>query len=195
MDLERKSQDMGSNPALIVVDVINGFTDPMSPLGSECADVVQANAELVQHFRGRQLPIVFTTTMYESAVEASVFRRRLPALNILTPDSVWVNLDPALRVQQSDTILKKKWASAFFDTDLNARLKAQNVDSLVVTGLTTSGCVRATALDGLQSNYPVFIPREAVGDRNADAHEANLFDLHAKYADVVSLQHILEAVR
>jgi len=88
-------------------------------------------------------------------------------------------------------LVEKQWASGFFSTDLHAQLTALQVDSLVVSGLTTSGCVRATAVDGLQHDYRVVVPREAVADRNQAAHEANLFDLHAKYADVLDLSLVL----
>jgi nicotinamidase-related amidase len=88
--------------------------------------------------------------------------------------------------------VEKQWASGFFKTDLDESLRALGVDSLVVTGLTTSGCVRATAVDGLQHDYRVVVPAEAVGDRNQDAHRANLFDLNAKYADVLDLECVLE---
>ena len=90
-----------------------------------------------------------------------------------------------------DEIIDKQWASAFHGTDLAQRLRERGVDSVVVTGLTTSGCVRATAVDGLQYDYRVVVPREAVGDRNSAAHEANLFDLHAKYADVMGLAEVI----
>ncbi len=89
-------------------------------------------------------------------------------------------------------MVEKQYASAFFGTDLLPRLREAGVDSLVVTGLTTSGCVRASVVDGLQHGYNVWVPREAVGDRNREAHEANLHDLHAKYADVVGLGELLD---
>ena len=93
-----------------------------------------------------------------------------------------------------EALIEKQWASSFFGTDLAVQLKAAKADSLVVTGLTTSGCVRATVVDGLQHDYPVVVPREAVGDRNAEAHRANLHDLHAKYAEVQGLDEVLAAL-
>jgi maleamate amidohydrolase len=116
----------------------------------------------------------------------------LPVLDLLQPDSHWIEVDPALARRENEDIIEKRWASAFFGTDLAERLKKQNVDSLVITGLTTSGCVRAIVLDGMQHEYPVFVPREAVGDRNQEAHAANLHDMNAKYADVVSMQVVLD---
>ena len=132
--------------------------------------------------------------MYHNDAQASVFRRRIPALNLLRPDSHWVQVDAALQRRAAEPIIEKQAASAFHGTDLQQRLRDQHVASLVVTGLTTSGCVRATAVDGLQYNYNVVVPREAVGDRNPQAHAANLFDLHAKYVDVLSLEETLEAL-
>lgn len=194
MDLERKSLNMGSRPALVVVDVINGFTDASCALGSHCPEVVQANITLLEEFRALKLPIYFTTVIFYNDEQAKVFRDRVVALNQLTPDSHWAKVDDKLAMKPEEILIVKQWASAFHKTDLDTQLRENGVDSLVVTGLTTSGCVRATVVDGLQYDYPVFVPREAVGDRNNDAHEANLFDMHAKYADVMSLENVIAAV-
>lgn len=192
MDLERHSQGLGQRPALILVDMINGFTDPSCPLGSECQGVVDANAELLGLFRERGFPVFYTTVVYHADDQAQVFRGRLPALNVLEPDSHWVQVDPALEPAAGEPVIEKQWASAFFATDLAAQIRAAGADSLVVTGLTTSGCVRATVVDGLQHDFPVIVPKEAVGDRNPDAHAANLFDMNAKYADVVDMAALRE---
>ena len=193
-DLARQSQGLGQCPALILVDMIRGFTDPACALGSEVDAVVEANRQLLEAFRERGLPVFFTTVIYRDEGQARVFRDRVPALNELVPGSLWVLVDERLAPQDSEPVIEKCWASGFFDTNLDQKLRQQGVDSLVVTGLTTSGCVRATAVDGLQYDYRVVVPTEAVGDRNARAHEANLFDLHAKYADVMALQDVLEAI-
>jgi maleamate amidohydrolase len=192
MDLERNTLGLGNRPALVLVDMINGFTSSACPLGSDCPDVVAANASLLKTFRERGLPIFFTTVVFHDDSQASVFRGRIEALNVLQPGSHWVEVDPALAPLEGEPLIEKQWASAFFATDLDQRLREAGADSLVVTGLTTSGCVRATVVDGLQYNYPVVVPREAVGDRNPDAHEANLFDMNAKYADVVSMAQLVE---
>ena len=191
MDLTRSSMSLGRRPALLAVDLINGFTDPACPLGSSCDAVVQANAQLLKAFRARALPVFFTTVVYHSADQARVFRQRLEALNCLQPGSKWIQIDARLGRTGNEPVIEKQWASGFFKTPLANLLQQQQADSLVVTGLTTSGCVRATVVDGLQHDYPVFVPREAVGDRNPQAHQANLFDMHAKYAEVVSLDTLL----
>jgi nicotinamidase-related amidase len=191
-DLDRQAQGLGKRPALLLVDIINSFTDPDCPLGSEAGDVVEANRQLLQAFREKQLPVVFTTVVYHDESQARVFRDRIPALNILKPGTHWVEVDPRLKPRSDELVIEKQWASGFFKTGLNEHLRKQGVDSLVITGLTTSGCVRATAVDGLQHDYKVVIPAQAVGDRNQDAHRANLFDLNAKYADVLDLHCVLE---
>ena len=192
--LARVDGGMGNHPALIVVDVVVGFTDPSCPLGSDAESVVSANVQLMNAFHQAHLPVVLTTVIYRNDHEASVFRARVPALNLLTPDSHWVKFDPRLPIADDDLQLEKRHASSFHGTALDQWLTNRNVDSVVVTGLTTSGCVRATAVDGLQNNYRVVVPREACGDRDPKAHEANLYDLNAKYADVVSLTSVLAAL-
>jgi len=193
-DLQRRSLGLGERPALILVDVINGFTNPACPLGSESDSVVSACKSLLDIFRSKQLPVFFTTVVYRDESQARVFRQRVPALNVLKPDSEWVKIDPRVAPVDGESIIEKQWASGFFNTDLKQRLIDAGVDSIVVGGLTTSGCVRATAVDGLQNDYRVVVPREATGDRNLAAHESNLFDLQAKYVDVMALQDVLENI-
>ena len=191
-NLDKNMLGLTRNPALLIVDMIRGFTDPQCPLGTHCPEVVSANIELLQAFRHKELPIFFTTVVYHHDQQAAVFRRKVPALNLLQTESPWVAVDPQLGRRDSEPLIEKQWASAFHKTDLDQQLKSLAVDSLVVTGLTTSGCVRATAVDGLQNEFQVVIAEEAVGDRNQQAHSANLFDLNAKYADVQSVSWILQ---
>jgi nicotinamidase-related amidase len=194
MDLERRSLGLGHRPALIVVDMSRGFTDPACPLGCECSEVIAANVALLAAFHDAALPVFFTTVVYRDATQARVFRERIAALNLLTPDSAWVRIDPRLEMRPGDVLIEKQGASAFHATDLERQLRERGVDSVVVTGLTTSGCVRATVVDALQYDYRVVVPREAVGDRNPAAHAANLFDMHAKYAEVQTLAEVIAAL-
>ena len=193
-DLDRHSQGLGSRPALLLVDLIESFTDPGCPLGCAADGVVEANRRLLQAFRDKGLPVAFTTVVYHDDSQARVFRDRVPALELLKPGTRWVSIDPRVAPVPGEPTFEKCWASAFFKTGLDEYLRGQGVDSLVVTGLTTSGCVRASAVDGLQHDYRVVIPAEAVGDRNEDAHRANLFDLNAKYADVLDLKEVLAMI-
>jgi maleamate amidohydrolase len=193
-NLENEALGLTENSALLVVDMINGFTDSACPLGTDCPDVVSANVELLMAFRDRGLPIFFTTVVYDNDQQATVFRHKVPALNVLQRGSHWVSIDAAMGRLETEPLIEKHWPSAFHETDLDGQLRALGVDSLVVTGLTTSGCVRASAVDGLQNNYQVVVAKEAVGDRNPAAHEANLFDLNAKYADVMSVAEIVASL-
>ncbi|MDH5434563.1 MAG: isochorismatase family protein [Gammaproteobacteria bacterium] len=191
-DLDKTELALGSMPALIVVDMIRGFTSVECPLGSECDRVKSAIVELLEIFRQKKWPVYFTTVEYSDSKQASVFRAKLPALEVLQSGSIWTEIDPDMDRQKNEPIIVKHWASAFFKTDLDTRLEANGVDSLVVVGLTTSGCVRATCVDGLQHNYPVFLPEEGTGDRNTDAHQSNLHDLNMKYIEVISIKSLKE---
>ena len=193
--LTRESQGLGQSPALLIVDVINGFTDPTCPLGSEAGSVVEANRQLMAVFHKQDQPVYLTTVVYDNDDQASVFRARLPALNVLTRGSHWCDIDPRLPLLPSDVIVEKTHASAFHETGLAEILKNQGIDSLVVTGLTTSGCVRASAVDGLQHNFKVVIPEEATSDRDMAAHKGNLLDLNAKYVDVLGLEEVLTLLK
>ncbi|WP_160153397.1 isochorismatase family protein [Microbulbifer sp. ALW1] len=194
MDLHRKSLGIGNKPALVLVDMVNGFTNPECPLGTDCPEVVDANRQLLEVFRQKSLPIFFTSVVYRDPAEARVFRERIPHLEWLQAGSPWVEVDARLAMQPGEVLIEKHWPSAFFRTDLAAHIARRGVDSIVVTGLTTSGCVRASVVDALQHDLKVVVAREAVGDRNPQAHQANLFDMHAKYADVDSLEAVLQAV-
>ena len=189
-DLESYSTGIGNYPALVVVDMCKAFLDPSSPLGFECTELIDANIKLVEKFRLKKLPIFFTTTIYRNESEASIFRKKLPALNILKPNSEEVSFLQELQPTSTEKIIEKKFASAFFQTNLCDLLKLQNIDSLIISGVTTSGCVRATALDSLQHNFLTTVVEDCVGDRNNDAHQSNLVDLKVKYADVLHLDKI-----
>lgn len=190
-DLPHRSQTLGTRPALVLVDLSIGFTDPASPLGCECDEVVAINARLLRAFRERGLPVFYTTVCYRNDEQAHVFRDRIPDLNILTPGSRWVDIDSRLAPAQEEPVIEKRHASGFFGTTLASELEAAGTNSVVVTGLTTSGCVRATAVDALQHDYPTFVVSDAVGDRNLEAHAANLHDLNAKYAEVLDAAALL----
>jgi nicotinamidase-related amidase len=113
----------------------------------------------------------------------------------LKGDSDGVEIDPRLDFRKSDSLLVKKYASCFFGTDLVSRLLSRRIDTVIIVGCTTSGCVRATAVDAVQTGLRPMVVREAVGDRSAAAHEQSLFDLDAKYADVVTLEETLQYMR
>ena len=189
-DLESYSTGIGKSPALIIVDMCKGFIDPSSPLGFDCPELIASNIKLVKEFRKKKLPIFFTTTIYRDDEEAKIFRKKLPALNVLKPNSSEVSFLDELSPRNETELIEKKFASAFFETNLANLLKKLHVDSTIITGVTTSGCVRATALDSLQNNFITTVIEDCVGDRNFDAHKASLFDLNLKYADVIHSSNI-----
>ena len=184
----------GRRPALIVIDMSVGFTDPTSPLACELDGVILAIRDLLREARAAGLPVVFTTVSLDAAgkTAAKVFIDKVPAMSTLEAGSRWVEIDDRLAPLPEEPVLVKVFASAFFGTPLQSLLAGTGCDSLIVTGASTSGCVRATAVDALQHGYRPIVPREAVGDRNPDAHAASLYDIDAKYGDVVSLAEVLE---
>ena len=184
---------LGERPAVLVVDFSCGFTDPECPLGADMGAEIEATRRVLEVARGRGFPVIFTTIAFEeNLVDGALWVRKVPSLGELRLGSRWVEIDPRLERREEETVIVKKGASAFFGTNLSAILASLGVDSVVLCGATTSGCVRATAVDLLQHGYPALVPRECVGVRAAPPHEANLFDIQAKYADVVSLEEALE---
>jgi maleamate amidohydrolase len=187
-----QSVRLGRRPAVLVVDFSCGFTDPECPLGSDLSDSVEATKRLLDAARGKGLPVLFTTIGFDaSGKDGALWLQKVPTLAELQVGGHWVEIDPRLERREDETIIVKKGASAFFGTNLPAILVSQGVDSAVLCGATTSGCIRATAIDLLQYGFPTLVPRECVGDRAQAPHEANLFDIQAKYADVVSVEEAL----
>jgi maleamate amidohydrolase len=187
-----ESLTLGSSPAVLVVDFSRGFTDPECALGSDLSAPVEATKRVLDAARARGLPILFTTIGYEpSLIDGGLWLQKAPALGELKLGGPWVEIDPRLERREDETIVLKKGASAFFGTNLVAILISLRVDSVILCGATTSGCIRATAIDLLQNGFPTLVPRECVGDRAQAPHEANLFDIAAKYADVASLEDAL----
>jgi maleamate amidohydrolase len=183
----------GLRPALLVVDVNVGFTDPESPLACGLEGVVVAIQRLLGEARAAGLPVVYTTVSYDKGdrLAAAAFIDKIPALLTLEAGSRWVEIDPRIAPLPDEPVLNKLFASAFFGTPLSNLLTAAGCDGVIVTGASTSGCVRATVVDALQHGFRPVVPREAVGDRNPAAHEANLYDIDTKYGDVVSLDEVI----
>ena len=187
----------GRRPALAVIDMTLGFTDPDSPLACDLEEPVQNISKLLEVARKVEIPVLYTTVAYRESdkVTAAAFIDKVPALLTLEAGSRWAEIDPRIAPRETEPVLNKLFASAFYGTGLPSALAAAGVDTLIVTGASTSGCVRATAVDALQYGYRPVVPREAVGDRNPDAHEANLYDIDAKYGDVVSVEEVLESLQ
>lgn len=183
---------LGTRPAVLVVDLSRGFTDPAATLGSDLTAVVEATSRLLAAAREGGLPVVFTTIGFEPNLkDGSLWLQKVPSLGELLVGGEWVEIDPRLARREDETVILKKGASAFFGTNLTSVLVSQGVDTVILCGATTSGCVRATAVDLLQYGYPTIVARECVGDRAQGPHEANLVDIQAKYANVVPVEDAL----
>jgi maleamate amidohydrolase len=186
---------LGQSPAVLVVDFSCGFTDAECTLGADMTAEVEATKRLLDAARAKGLPVIFTTIGYEQSLkDGGLWMQKVPALAELQLGGHWVEIDPRLEPREDDTVIVKKGASGFFGTNLASILVSQRVDSVIMCGATTSGCVRATAIDLLQYGFPTIVPRECVGDRAQAPHEANLFDINAKYADVVPLEDAIDYV-
>jgi N-formylmaleamate deformylase len=185
----------GERPALLVVDFSRGFTEPEFPTGADLTREVEATARLADAVRAKGRPVIFTVIAFHPNLsDAGVWPSKFPGAGALVEGTPAVDLDPRLRAAPDDLVLVKKGASAFFGTSLPAMLAAQAVDTVIVCGATTSGCVRASVVDSMQYGFHTLVVRDAVGDRAADPHDANLFDMQAKYADVIGLEEALEYV-
>jgi maleamate amidohydrolase len=184
----------GQHPALLVVDFSQGFTNPESSLGTDLTREIGETVRVLEASRRAEIPIYYSTISYdeESARGASLWTAKAPALGALRSGSPDVAIDPRLGRREDEPIIVKKFASVFFGTDFSDRLHTAEVDTLIITGCTTSGCVRAAVVDAMQNGFRPMIVREAVGDRLQAAHEQSLIDMHAKYGDVVSVDETLE---
>jgi maleamate amidohydrolase len=184
----------GNRPALVVIDMTLGFTDQESPLACDLEGPISEIEKLLEAARQADIPVVFTTVAYRESdkLTAAAFIDKVPALLTLQAGTRWADIDPRIAPRETEPVLNKLFASGFFGTGLSSLLTAAGVDTLIITGASTSGCVRATAVDALQFGFRPVVPREAVGDRNPNAHEANLYDVDAKYGDVVSTKETLE---
>ncbi|SFO49259.1 Nicotinamidase-related amidase [Pseudonocardia ammonioxydans] len=182
----------GERPALVVVDMITGFTDSRSPLSGDLEPQVGAIRQLLEPAREAGIPVIFSTVAYDRDLqEAGLWIRKIPSNRWLVEGSEWIEVDKRLDQRPTETTLVKKYASCFFGTDLAARLVARRVDTVIIVGCTTSGCVRATTVDACSYGFHSIVVEQAVGDRAALPHAASLFDIDAKYGDVVDLDEAL----
>ena len=182
----------GDRPAVVGVDLIRAFTEPGGFFSSDLSSQVDATARLCAAARQAGAPVIFTRVGYGEDLEAEIgpWAAKVPANAQLRAGSPDVEVDPRLGARE-DEVVTKPFASAFFATGLAGRLRDAGVDTVVLAGTSTSGCVRATAVDGLQHGFRVIVVAEAVGDRDPAAGAQSLRDLDAKYADVVALDEAL----
>jgi len=185
------SLGFGRKPAVIVIDMVMAYFDRSSPLYAGVEAVAESNLRLLTVAYRKRIPVIFTRQFFEESTSDGVYVRKVPALKLMRPDSPLTAIEPSLPTDQAAVIIKH-FPSAFHRTDLAARLESLGVDTLIITGLTTSGCVRATTMDTLLHNLSGIVVREAVGDRDQRQHEANLFDINAKLGDVRSEADVID---
>lgn len=186
----------GRKPALVIVDVVMAYLEPDSPLYAGVEDELAANERLLKAARTASIPVVFTNVEFTpGGADGGHFYRKVSALKVFDRGGPLGAFPPTLQPLEGEVIVTKQYASAFFGSSLASTLTAWGCDSAIITGYTTSGCVRATALDALQNGFvPIVVP-EACGDRDTRVQEANLFDLGAKYADVVPEAEVIKYLK
>ena len=185
----------GSRPALIVVDLQRGFTEAGFATGADMTDAVAASNLLLDAFHRLNAPVVFTRIAYSRAeAMSSMFPwlDKATGMATLIEGEAQTSLDPRLHLDASDVVVTKKAASAFFGTGLAPMLTSCRVDTALIVGATTSGCLRASVVDSVSSGFPTLVPREGVADRAVNPHNGALFDIQEKYGDVVSMTDALE---
>jgi nicotinamidase-related amidase len=187
----------GERPALLLIDFVQAYTTPGSPLYAApgVPDAVRASVPLLAAARAAGLPVIYTTVAYApDGRDGGHFVRKVPALLQLTHGSPLAAIVPELAPAPDELVIEKKYASAFFGTHLAATLTAARVDTAIMVGCSTSGCIRASAVDGMQHGFRVIVPRECVGDRAPGPHEASLFDIDGKYGDVVGVAEAIAQI-
>ncbi len=183
----------GKKPALIIIDFINGFNDSDALGGGNIQDAIDHTENLLAIARHLDLPIVYTSHVYAAdGSEDGIFNLKLPRMRDgLKRGSHATEVVDQLEPRGGERVIEKRYPSGFFMTDLSGYLAMRQVDTAIVTGCTTSGCVRATVVDAMGNGFRPIVPRECVGDRAEEPHEANLFDMDQKYADVMPLADVI----
>lgn len=185
----------GKTPALLVVDFINAFTDIKSPLGADFSFQLQHTKTLLEEARKVCIPVIFTTVAYEPNLsDAGIWKVKTPTDKLIL-GTKQVELDEGLQRRMDEPLVVKKYASAFFATHLISLLNVARVDTIIMAGCTTSGCVRATVVDGVSYGFRMMVVEEAVGDRAELTHLVSLADINAKYGDVISVVAALDFLK
>jgi maleamate amidohydrolase len=188
----------GRKTALLVIDLLQGYTIKGAPLFAP--GVVKAVAEmpeLLKAARARKMPIIHTRVLYNPSdfIDGGVWIKKAPVLKGLVPGNRYAKFCRGVEPAKGELVITKNYASCFFGTSLAATLTAMGADTVLITGCTTSGCIRASAVDAVQHGFRPIVIRECVGDRHDGPHEANLFDINAKYGDVIGKAEALKYIR
>jgi len=185
----------GKKSVIVVIDLLQGYTTEGSPLYAPgVVDCVKEVPEVLDLAREKGVSIIHTRVLYNphNYQDGGIWIEKAPVLKDLVPGNPYAEFCPEVVPPEGETIIVKNYASAFFGTSLSSMLAAQGADTLIILGCTTSGCIRASAVDAVQHGYRPIVVRECVGDRHEGPHEANLFDINAKYGDVISKNEALE---
>ena len=186
----------GVKPAVLVIDLCMAYLLEDSPLYAAAEPARASSERIVDVARSTGVPVIFTRVVIEpGGVDAGLFYKKVGALKWFQRGNPLGDFPPAPKPQVGEVVITKQYASGFFGTTLASTMNAMRVDTAIITGVSTSGCVRATALDAMQHGFVPLVVRDAVGDRHPGPHEANLFDLQAKYADVISEAECLDYLR
>jgi maleamate amidohydrolase len=186
---------LGLRPALCIVDFVNGFVDPALFGGGNIAAAVAQTRGLLAAARQHGLPVAFSRVVYaEDGSDDCAFVRKVPALARLTETAPAGQIVPELAPLPGEKILRKTQPSAFFGTGYADWLRQQGTDTVLVTGCTTSGCIRATVVDAMSHDFRTIVVRDCIGDRSLAAHDANLFDMEQKYADIMERDEVIAAL-
>ncbi len=188
----------GRKPVLLVIDLLQGYTLKGAPLFAP--GVIKAVAEVpavLRAARAKKMPVIHTRVLYNPAdfADGGMWIRKAPVLKSLVPGSKYAQFCKGVEPKKSELVIVKNYASAFFGTTLASTLTAMGADTLLIAGCTTSGCIRASAVDAVQHGFRPIVIRECVGDRHDAPHEANLFDISAKYGDVISKVEALKYIK
>jgi len=183
----------GKSPAIVVIDFINAYTTPGAAFfGQGVVDAVKASVPLLSAARSKSVPIIYTKVLFHSSgADGGLFIKKVPALRAMVPGEPLAEIDPLVAPKPADIVIVKNYPSCFFGTSLASTLMGFGVDTTILIGCSTSGCVRATAIDAIQYGYRVIVPSECVGDRHQAPHDANLFDINAKYGDVMPVADVI----
>lgn len=176
---------VGKSPALLIIDFVNGFLNPEMFGGGNVLQAARNTEPVLKLFRDKKAPVIFTRIVYaEDGADCGVWCEKAPRLKELTESSTHSQIADFLAPKKGEIIIRKAQASAFFDTALASVLRHRQVDTLVIAGATTSGCVRASVVDAVSHNFRPIVLVDCVGDRAIGPHQANLFDMEQKYANM-----------
>ena len=189
------SSGIGTNPAMLIVDFVNGFADPEQFGGGNIQAAIDKTVDLLAFARAQNMPVASTRVVYaDDGSDHGVFCLKAPGLKVLTEDAPASQIVDALAPIDGEYVVRKTQPSGFFGTDLADWYQGRGVDTVLVTGCTTSGCIRASVIDAMSYNFKTVVVTNCVGDRALGPHEANLFDMGQKYADLMTADEVMAAI-